>query len=239
MWVLFTDELKLFQCRMTLYELTEKFSITTHHVVNDESLKISFQKSQFSLTEDALDKPTAIWDGSVWWDFLGGARTKYHDPYQVQTQMNIPHPLMSERNARYAGFPAMHWKSGSTFTMRGSSAVSARTSACVWRILSVPELTRVVLNRKTTNWQRNQWCERCADWACKLIKECSRKDRTERQTEWQGAEYFPLCLVEGTEIAFVVYNDAGLLEIQLNGFLIWSVWMRYNQPLWKQHCKKW
>ncbi len=90
MWVLFTDELKLFQCKMTLYELTEKFSITTHHVVNDESLKISFQKSQFYLTEDALDKPTAIWDGSVWWDFLGGATTRYHDPYQVQTQMNIP-----------------------------------------------------------------------------------------------------------------------------------------------------
>lgn len=92
----------------------------------------------------------------------------------VQTQMNIPHPFMSERNARYAGFPAMRWRSGSTFTMRGFSIVSARTSACVWRILSVQELTRVVSNRKTTNWQRNHWCERCADWACKLIKECGR-----------------------------------------------------------------
>ncbi len=137
---------------------------------------------------------------------------------------------MSERNASYAGFPAMHWRSGSTFTMRGSSAVSVRTNACVWRILSVPELTRVVLNRKTTNWQRNQWCERCADWACKLIKECSCKDRTERQTEWQGAEDFLLCLVECIGIAFAVYNDAGLLEIQLNGFLISSLWMRWVHP---------
>lgn len=90
MWVLFTDELKLFQGKMTLYELTEKFSITTHHVVNDESLKISFQKLQFYLTEDALDKPTAIWDGSVWWDFLGGATTRYHDPYKFQTQIISP-----------------------------------------------------------------------------------------------------------------------------------------------------
>lgn len=90
----------------------------------------------------------------------------------VQTQMNILHPFMSERNVRYAGFPAMHWRSGSTFTMRGFSIVSARTNVCVWRILSIQGLTRVVSNRKTTNWQRNHWCEQCADWACKLIKEC-------------------------------------------------------------------
>lgn len=121
--------------------------------------------------------------------------------HRTSSPNTVEYPPSSDVWEECQIFPAMHWRSGSTFTMRGSSAVSAHTSACVWRILSVPELTRVVLNRKTTNWQRNQWCERCADWACKLIKECSRKDRTERQTEWQGAEDFPLCLVEGTEIA--------------------------------------